>query len=70
MEQITEFFSSKDDRMTNKMINSLALRMEAFIYKVYRDEQVDPLVVDCSLNLVNHYYNQLIMSQRIMFLPP
>ena len=45
------------------MINSLALRMEAFIYNVYIDEKVNPLVVDCSLNLVNHYYVQLIKHQ-------
>ena len=46
-------FFSKNDCLTNKMINSLTLHKEVFIYNVYRDEQVDPIVVDYYLNLVN-----------------
>ena len=53
MEQKYRVLLFKNDCLTNEMINSLALCMESFIYNVYRDEQVDPLVVDCSLNLVN-----------------
>ena len=47
-----EFFS-KNNCLTNKMINSLTLHKEVFIYSVYKDEQVNPLVVKFSLNLVN-----------------
>ena len=54
MEPIYIIILLKNDCLTNEMINSLALRMEVFIYNVYRDEQVNPLVVDYSLNLVNH----------------
>ena len=45
----------KNDYLTNEMINPLTLHMDVFIYNVYKDEQVEPLVVDYSLNLVNHY---------------
>ena len=53
MEQSYKILLFKNDCLTNEMINSLTLHMEVFIYNVYRDEQFDPLVVDCSLNLVN-----------------
>ena len=45
-------FFSKNDCLTNKMINFLTLHKDMFIYNIYKDEQVDPLVVGCSLNLV------------------
>ena len=53
MEQSYRIILFKNDCLTNEMINSLTLHMEVFIYNVYRDEQVEPLVVDCYLNLVN-----------------
>ena len=53
MEQSYIILVLKNDCLTNEMVNSLTLYMEVFIYNVYRDEQVDPLMVDCSLNLVN-----------------
>ena len=56
MEQKYIVLLFKNDCLTNEMINPLALRMEDFICNVYSDEQVDPLVVDCSLNLVNHNF--------------
>ena len=54
MEQSYIILLFKNDFVTNEMINSLTLHMEVFIYNVYRDEQVNPLVVAFSLNLVNH----------------
>ena len=54
MEQSYIILLFKNDCLTNEMINSLTLHIEVFIYNVYRDEQVDPFVVNCSLNLVNH----------------
>ena len=53
MEQSYIILLLKNDCLTNEMINSLTLHKEVFIYSVYGDEQVDPLVVECSLNLVN-----------------
>ena len=55
MEQSYRIILFKNECLTNETINSLTLRMEVFIYNVYRDEQVNPLVVEFSLNLVNHY---------------
>ena len=54
MEQSYRIILFKNDCLTNEMINSLTQHMEVFIYNVYRGEQVDPLVVDCFLNFVNH----------------
>ena len=63
MEQSYRILLFKNNCLTNELINSLTLHMEVFIYNVYRDEQVDPLVVDFSLNIVNHYCNWLIKLQ-------
>ena len=67
MEQSYIILLFKNDCLTNEMINSLTLHMDVFIYNVYRDEQVDPLVVNCSLNLVNHYCYQLIEHKHTTF---
>ena len=53
MEHSYRILLFKNNYLNNEMINSLTLFMEVFVYNVYRDEQVDPLVVDFSLNLVN-----------------
>ena len=47
-------FFSKNDYLTSKNDQLLTLHKKVFIYNIYRDEQVDPLVVDCSLKLVDH----------------
>ena len=44
----------KNDYLTSKSDQILTLHKKVFIYNVYRDEKVDPLVVDCSLNLVDY----------------
>ena len=54
MEHSYKILLFKKDCLTNEMIISLTLDKEVFIYNVYRDEQVDPLVVDYSLNFDNH----------------
>ena len=47
-------FFCKNDCLTSKNDQLLTLHKKVFIYNVYRDERFDPLVVDCSLNLVNY----------------
>ena len=51
---INTMFFSKNDCLTNKNDQLLILHKKVFIYNVYRDEQVDPLVVKCSLNLADY----------------
>ena len=69
MEHSYRIILFKNDCLKNEMINSLTLHMEVFKYNVYRDEQVDSLVVDCSLNLVNHYDHLIDQMPTHIILP-
>ena len=50
----TTFFSQKTDCLTNENDPHPTLMQRMVFILFTRDEQVDPLVVNCSLNLVNH----------------